>query len=51
MHSVPNVRMRHSHKKEVRKIFGFRTRRSGKNNVGQILPQSNCKKCRAKIQR
>lgn len=38
-------------KLEVKEIFGFRTRRSGKQNVGQTLPQSNCKKCRAKIQR
>jgi len=33
---------------EVREIFGFRTRRSGN---GETLPQSNCKKCRARIQR
>jgi len=36
-------------KVEVREIFGFRTRRSG-NQKGGTLPQSNCKKCRAKIQ-
>ena len=35
-------------KKEVNEIFGFRTRRSGN---GETLPQSNCKKCRAEIQR
>ena len=35
-------------KTEVREIFGFRTRRSGN---GEILPQSNCKKCRTRIQR
>lgn len=35
-------------KAEVREIFGFRTRRTGN---GETLPQSNCKKCRAKIQR
>lgn len=35
-------------KTEVREIFGLRTRRSGN---GEILPQSNCKKCRARIQR
>jgi len=35
-------------KTEVREIFGFRTRRSGN---GETLPQSNCKKCRARIQR
>ena len=38
-------------KKEVSEIFGFRTRRSGKQSIGQTLPQSNCKKCRAEIQR
>ena len=35
-------------KTEVREIFGFRTRRSGN---GETLPQSNCKKCRTRIQR
>jgi len=37
-------------KTEIREIFGFRTRRSG-SQKGGTLPQSNCKKCRAKIQR
>ncbi|KFM21134.1 hypothetical protein AAA799B03_01348 [Marine Group I thaumarchaeote SCGC AAA799-B03] len=38
-------------KAQVKEIFGFRTRKSGKQNVGQTLPQSNCKKCRARIQK
>jgi len=33
---------------EVGEIFGFRTRQS---ENGETLPQSNCKKCRVKIQR
>lgn len=37
-------------KTDVREIFGFRTRRSGSGR-GETLPQSNCKKCRARIQR
>ncbi len=37
-----------STKKQVYEIFGFRTRKSGN---GETLPQSNCKNCRARIQR